>query len=69
MRVQRDGALKLWATLRDRVIADVGTLSGAMDELSTHVRTALPVGGAGLLIASEGQRRAVLGAMRHLERL
>lgn len=68
-----DAALSLWAALRDRVILDETSLTEVFDGLSAHIRAAVPVSGAGLLIASNGQRRAVLGAsddrMRHLEQL
>lgn len=73
MRVARDAALILWATLRDRVVADVFRLPGAINDLSSHVRASLSVSGAGVLVASGGQRRAVLGAsdnrMHRLEQL
>lgn len=54
-------------------MADGSALSAAVDDLSSHVRTALDVSGAGVLIASSGQGRAVLGAsdnrMHRLEQL
>lgn len=67
----RDTALILWATLRDRVIVDAAALPQAISDMSSHVRTSLHVSGAGVLLASSGQRRAVLGAsderMRRVE--
>lgn len=55
------------------MIADGSALSGALDDLSTHAREALGVSGSGVLVASGGQQRAVLGAsdsrMHRLEQL
>lgn len=69
----RDAALILWATLRDRVVADVFALPAAINDLSLHVRESLSLDGAGVLVASGGQRRAVLGAsddrMHRLEQM
>lgn len=63
----------MWSTLRTRVITAEVTLPTVIDDLSSHVRVSMPVSGAGLLIASSGTRRAVLGAsdarMRRLEQL
>lgn len=71
--MERDAALTMWTTLRDRVIADADELLPTLDVLSAHVCTALRVGGAGVLVASSGQRQTVLGAsderMRRLEQL
>ena len=73
MRVERAAALTLWTTLRDRVSADGSTLSSSLDTLSAHARTALDVSGTGVMVASSGQPRAVLGAsddrMHSLEQL
>ena len=71
--MSHDAALILWATLRDRVIADVAVLPEAMNELAAQARTSLKVSGAGVLVATDGRRRAVLGAsdnrMHRLEQL
>lgn len=71
--MERDAALTVWTTLREKVIADARTLHQTIDALALHVCRALQVSGAGVLVASGGQQRAVLGAsdgrMRQLEQL
>ena len=68
-----DAALSLWTALRGRVMSDEGTLPEVFDQLSAHISASVPISGAGLLIASSGRRRAVLGAsddrMHRLEQL
>ncbi|CAN5791077.1 GAF and ANTAR domain-containing protein [soil metagenome] len=69
--MERDAALTLWTTLREEVITDPASLRRAIDALALHARDALQVSGAGVLVASDGQQRAVLGAsddrMRQVE--
>ena len=60
--VTRDAALALWANLRDRMQTGDASLTQVIEELSSHICAAMALDGVGLLVASSGRRRAVLGA-------